>query len=162
MNEKQQRCRTMTETGGGRGGCRAVEAAGDFSRNGNNREKGKSQTVITRQHEIQSNTLQGGNSERNERNQRQKKKERNRKYTNRTDDSPQPTNTARVQLPHSDRLASGEKKIHHGPLNRDFFSTSGRHIDQSVIRVKSCVRGKSPTCRTSNPPRSRYAAAKTS
>lgn len=42
----------------------------------NNREEGESQTVITRQHEVLSNTLQGGgNSERNERNQRRKEKE---------------------------------------------------------------------------------------
>lgn len=39
-----------------------------------NREEGESQTVITRQHEVLSNTLQGGNSERNERNQRPKEK----------------------------------------------------------------------------------------
>lgn len=52
----------------------------------NNREEGKNQTVITRQHEILSNTLQGGNSERKERNQR--RKERNRKYTLTTAHSP--------------------------------------------------------------------------
>ena len=41
-----------------------------------NREEGESQTVITRQHEVLSNTLQRGNSERNERNQRPNKKEK--------------------------------------------------------------------------------------
>lgn len=39
----------------------------------NNREEGEeSQTAITRQHEVLSNTLQGGNSGRDERNQRRK------------------------------------------------------------------------------------------
>lgn len=55
--EPQQR-----EIRGGRGGCRAVKAAGDVSKT----EEGESQTVITRQHEVLSNTLQGGNSKRNE------------------------------------------------------------------------------------------------
>lgn len=72
------------------------------ARQRNKREEGESQTVITRQHEVLSNTLQGGNSERAERSQKGKKK-RNWGYTNRTDDSPQPTNTARVQLPHTHR-----------------------------------------------------------
>lgn len=58
--------------------------------------EGESQTVITRQHEVLSNTLQGGNSERNERNQRRKEKEQKQNRR-------QPTahNTARVQLPHT-------------------------------------------------------------
>lgn len=34
------------------------------ARHKNNREEGEIQTVITRQHEVLSNTLQGGNSER--------------------------------------------------------------------------------------------------
>lgn len=38
----------------------------------NNREEGESQTAITRQHEVLSITLRGGNSGRNERNQRRK------------------------------------------------------------------------------------------
>lgn len=44
------------------------------ARQRNNREEGESQTVITRQHEVLSNTLQGGNSERAERSQKGKKK----------------------------------------------------------------------------------------
>lgn len=44
------------------------------ARHKNNREEGESQTVITRQHEVLSNTLQGGNSERNEKNQRRNEK----------------------------------------------------------------------------------------
>lgn len=59
----------------------------------NNKEMGDNQRVITRQHKVLSNILQRGNSERNERSLDEKKR-----YTNRTDDSLQPINTARVQL----------------------------------------------------------------
>lgn len=61
------------ETGGGSGGCRAMEAAGDFSKTKRNR--GENQTVPTRQHEVLSNALRGGNSERNERSQNGKRKQ---------------------------------------------------------------------------------------
>lgn len=94
-------------------------------------EEGESQTVITRQHEVLSNTLQGGNSERVERSQRQKE---NRGYTNRTDHSPQPTNTARVQLPHTltDLLQPGDITAPSG-------SVSPPHASECVkcVRVKA-------------------------
>lgn len=54
------------------------------ARHKNNREEGEIQTVITRQHEVLSNTLQGGNSERNERNQKAKRKETEGSQTEQT------------------------------------------------------------------------------
>lgn len=60
--EIQQRCRTTTEWDRKRkrlqSGCRRLQP------HGNNRREGQSQTVITRQHEVLSNTLQEGNGER--------------------------------------------------------------------------------------------------
>lgn len=51
------------------GGCRRLQQ--DRKRT----EEGESQTVITRRHEVLSNTLQGGNSERNEESKAKKRKE---------------------------------------------------------------------------------------
>lgn len=110
-----------------------------------NKEEGESQTAITRQHEVLSITLRGGNSGRNERNQRRKGTEETQTEQT-TAHSPLILQGCNSHTHRQPRFSQENKNKNITALFgfRCFFSTvsTERHTSQNIINVLKPVMGE--------------------